>query len=91
MLSKSEPRPVKFKLCNFTYQPPEGLPDVEPLPCFKSDIFTVSCWEFPSIWQRLKFLFTGRIWLLQMARVHPPTELSVRSPLTEKQVVAQLR
>ena len=52
---------IKFPECNVTYA--EDQPEYRPLPALKKeDGEIVTCWQ-PSIRERLKILFTGRIWL----------------------------
>jgi hypothetical protein len=50
------------------------------LPCFRAPGVTVSCWHFPSLKQRLKFLFTGKLWFYCIADSHPPISLAVDMP-----------
>ena len=52
---------VKFAECNVTYA--ENQPEYRPLPALKmEDGEIVTCWK-PSIRERLKILFSGKIWL----------------------------
>ena len=52
---------VKFPECNVTYA--ENQPEYRPLPALKmEDGEIVTCWK-PSIRERLKILFSGKIWL----------------------------
>jgi len=52
---------VKFPECNVTYA--ENQPEYRPLPALKfEDGEIITCWK-PSIRERLKILFSGRIWL----------------------------
>lgn len=54
-------KPVKFKGVNVTYA--ENQPEYMPLPVHKTPDGTVtSCWKM-SFWERVKVLFTGRIFL----------------------------
>ena len=52
---------VKFKECNVTFA--ENQPEYRPLPALKSeDGVVVSCWRL-SFWEKMKVLFTGKIWV----------------------------
>ena len=54
-------KPIKFKESNCVYA--EHQPDYLPLPAFKDiDGLVISCWEL-SWRERLKLLFTGKMWL----------------------------
>ena len=56
-------KPVKFKQCNVIYA--ENQPEYQPLPAYKnkSDLGeVVSCWEM-SFRERLKVLFTGKVYV----------------------------
>ena len=56
-------KPVEFKHQNVVFA--KDQPQYRPLPALKlnDDIGTViSCWKM-SFWQRIKVLFTGRVWL----------------------------
>lgn len=71
---------IKFKECNVTYA--EDQPEYLPLPAFKtSDGEVISCWGL-SILERLKVLFTGRVWLSVLTFNHPlqPQLMSVKKP-----------
>jgi len=53
-------KPTEFKQSNCTYA--KDQPQYLPLPVFKADDGTViSCWCL-SAWERIKLLFTGRVW-----------------------------
>jgi hypothetical protein len=52
---------IKFEECNVIYA--EDQPEYRPLPALKMpDGEIITCWR-PSILERLKILFTGKIWL----------------------------
>lgn len=58
-------KPIKFKQSNFKLSKPESMKDEEcyPLPiCRTNEGTCISCWK-ASFWDRLKFLFHGKIWL----------------------------
>ena len=71
-------KPVKFKQCNVIYA--ENQPEYQPLPAYKnkSDLGeVVNCWEISFI-ERLKVLFTGKVYvsLLSFNRPLTPSFLS---------------
>jgi len=78
---KLDAKAVVFPEKNFTYKRPENLTEEQcrDLPCFRCSTHTVSCWEFP-FRDRLRFLFTGRLWLYLMMNGHPPVALMAESP-----------
>ena len=81
---KSDPRPVAFTDSNFTYRSPAGMEEsCGDLPCFRAVGIAISCWSFPSIKQRIRFLFTGKIWFTVIGLGHPPIALSVLKPTDE--------
>jgi len=54
-------KPIKFKEQNCTYA--ENQPEYGNLPSYKdSDGVVTSCWEL-SLTERLRVLFTGKIWM----------------------------
>lgn len=78
---KSEPRPVAFPEVNFRYVAPAGMEATcGDLPCFRDTGIAISCWSFPSISQRLRFLFTGKLWFTVLSNGHPPITLAVLKP-----------
>ena len=80
---------IKFKESN-NIAKGEGYFD---LPTFKDDIRFISCWKVP-ILKRIKFLFTGKIWLSLEHKnqskelrdmfggknYHQPTSISIDKP-----------
>lgn len=74
-------KPVKFKGSNVVFA--ENQPEYLPLPAFKDESgIVVSCWKMTWI-ERLKFLFTGRIYLQVLTFNKPlqPLLPSVENPL----------
>ena len=69
-------KPISTRECNQTMI---GRGGVQNLPCRKLDGFIVSCWKL-SVKERLKLLFTGRLWLLVMGGSQPPVCLEVDKP-----------
>jgi hypothetical protein len=56
-------KPVDFKQSNIVLG--KNQPEYLDLPVFTNDEMTVSCWKLT--WrERLKLLFTGRLWLTQL-------------------------
>ena len=75
-------RAVKFKEANKVLTKPEGWTDDE---CFSLHVWndgqkSISCWK-PSIRERIKLLFTGKIWLwVYSGYTAPPVLVDVRTP-----------
>jgi len=66
-------KPIKFKEQNCTYA--ENQPEYLPLPAFKSlesDGQVISCWSL-SFTERIRILFTGKLWVSLMAFHKPLT------------------
>ena len=54
---------IKFKEQNIVYA--ENQPEYLPLPAYKHkslNVEVVSCWKL-TVWERIKLLFTGRVWV----------------------------
>lgn len=71
---------IKFKECNVTYA--ENQPEYLPLPAYKtSDGKAISCWGL-SFFERLKAVFTGKIYLSVLTFNHPlqPLKMMVDKP-----------
>lgn len=74
--------PVKFPEQNATLA--ENQPEYLPLPVHRAaDGTVVSCWTL-TLWERVKLLFTGRLWLLQLTFGEPlqPQSPTVHRPFT---------
>lgn len=56
--------PIFFKEANAELLKPPIMSDKEcaPLPIYRENETCISCWK-ASFWQRVKFLFHGKIWL----------------------------
>jgi hypothetical protein len=78
---KSEPKPVSFEHQNIIWKAPPGMANCGDLPGYRDKSFTISCWKFP-FWQRIRFLFTGRIWIWVHLPIQPPISLQVKSPFS---------
>ena len=66
-------KPIKFKEQNCTYA--ENQPEYLPLPAFKSDKpdgQVISCWSL-SFSERIRILFTGKLWVSLMMFHKPLT------------------
>lgn len=72
-------KPVKFKHSNVTFA--KDQPEYQPLPALKLDTpegEVISCWQM-SFKERVKVLFTGKIWVSLMSFNKPltPSYISV--------------
>jgi hypothetical protein len=66
-------KPIKFKEQNITYA--EDQPEYLPLPAFKNNSDkgeVISCWQL-SIVERLRILFTGKLWVCLLSFNKPLT------------------
>lgn len=73
---------LEFPECNVTYA--KDQPEYLPLPALKmEDGEIVTCWQ-PSILERLRILFSGRIWLniLTFNKPLQPLRISATKPFT---------
>ena len=54
--------PTSFPEQNIIFNPPEGMEErCDPLPAFRGEGQVISCWRL-TFWERIKLLFTGRLW-----------------------------
>lgn len=61
--------PVTFPESNCVYAADQ--PEYQPLPVLKlPDGMCVSCWKL-TLWERIKLLFTGKVWLMQLTFNQP--------------------
>jgi hypothetical protein len=72
-------KPVEFKDQNVVFA--KDQPEYQPLPALRLDTpegQVISCWKM-SIWERLKVLFTGNVWVSLMSFNKPltPSYISV--------------
>jgi hypothetical protein len=74
-------KPIKFKEQNFEYKKPDSMTDEQckPLPVYKYDAGVISCWKM-SLLERIKALFTGRVWLDVYGGGQPPVWLGINTP-----------
>lgn len=73
--------PITFTHANFIYGANQEADGYLPLPCYRNDQETISCWQLT--WrERLSVLFTGRLWLRQLNYRRPlqPQQIMVTSP-----------
>ena len=71
---------IEFKQQNIVCAAPAGMEDkVEQLPAFRGEGQVISCWHL-SFWERLKLLFTGRLWFSVIGNAQPPIWLGVACP-----------
>ncbi len=75
-------KPVEFEQQNIVIA--KDQPEYLPLPAHVVDEperRVISCWQL-TFWERVRLLFTGRIWFTQMTFGHPlqPQLPQVRSP-----------
>lgn len=77
-------RPVDFEQANGTLTggPAESFgteDDVSDLPVYRDESETISCWK-ASFKERLRVLFTGRVWLRSASQIHPPVSVEGVAP-----------
>jgi len=80
-------KPIKFKEQNIIYA--ENQPEYLPLPAFKNKSDkgeVITCWRL-SLSERIRLLFTGRIWLELLSFNKP---LTPSLPSTKKSEVLKL-
>ena len=73
-------KPIEFKEQNFTYA--KDQPEYIPLPVLKTEEGQViSCWNL-SIMERIKLLFSGKLWLSVLTFNNPlqPVLLEIKKP-----------
>ena len=72
--------PIQFYEQNIIFVPPPGMEEkVDDLPAFKGQGQVISCWRL-SLWERIKLLFTGRLWFSVIGTAHPPIWMGVNCP-----------
>ena len=80
--------PIEFKGQTLVLRKPAGMSDEEcsPLPIARLDDTCVSCWRM-SWRERLKVLWTGRVWLgVLSGQTQPPVYVTVERPFKTVQV-----
>lgn len=78
-------KPIDFKEANFTFEKPSSMTEeeCEDLRCYKGDGQVISCWKL-SFSERIKVLFTGKVWLGVLGTIFFPTWLDVKTPFIKK-------
>jgi len=76
-------RPVPFCESNGTLTAPVGMKDCGDLPVHRDGAHCISCWQLSAA-ERLRLLFTGRVWLWVFAgSTHPPIAIEARFPFVK--------
>lgn len=76
-------KPSTFEQVNKVLTKPEGWTDEQcsSLECYNDGAVSISLWHESSIWQRIKFLFSGDVWLRVVSgETQPPVLLHTESP-----------
>lgn len=79
-------KPISFEEQNRVLQRPDGMTAEEcgSLPVFANEKMTISKWK-GSFKDRLKFLFTGKLWLfVWYGTTQPPVNLSSNYPFERR-------
>ena len=79
-------KPAKFAEQNKTLQKPSTMTDKEctPLPIFTDGKQCISLWA-GNLRERIKFLFTGKIWFSSLSgKTQPPVWLKMDYPFSKK-------
>ena len=64
-------KPIEFKEQNITYTAPRGKEsEVDKLPAYAKNGRNSSLWKL-SLWERIKIMFTGKIWFSVMGNQSP--------------------
>lgn len=77
-------QPINFKESNVTFA--KDQKEYLPLPAYRSrEGQVVSCWHL-SFWERLRLVFTGRLWITMLTFNHPlqPLRPSVERPFVSQ-------
>lgn len=73
-------KPVPFTGCNIVFG--EGQKEYAPLPArWEPSGLVTACWKL-SLWDRLRLLITGRLWVTTLTFLNPmqPQSFSTRKP-----------
>jgi len=72
-------KPIEFP--EMTGTAAKDQPEYQPLPMYRGDGWVISCWKMTR-WERIKVLFTGRVWLWLRDFGGPitPSTVTQRSP-----------
>lgn len=74
-MNKYDFQPTRKPHQNFTYKAPEGMDNCSDLHVTNIIGGSVSVWKVKSIWERIKFLFSGEISLVIQGHGMPPVSL----------------
>jgi len=75
-------KPIEFKEQTKVLRKPQNMTDAEcgSLPVFNDSKQSISCWR-ANIIERVKFIFSGRVWLgVYSGQTQPPVWLGVKYP-----------
>lgn len=74
-------KPIKFKEQNVTFGKPADMTDEQcsSLPAYRGDGDIISLWKLSFI-ERIKILFTGRLWFCVHSLSQPPIWFDVNNP-----------
>lgn len=74
-------KPIDFKESNFNWLKPNGMTDEEcgSLPAYRDGKHSISCWKLGFV-ERIKILFTGKVWLWIFGGMQPPVSVNGGSP-----------
>ncbi len=80
------PRPINFDESNCTYKAPDGKSTItiKDLKVYKDSKQIISCWKF-SLWDKIKLLFTGKLYLGVLGYSQPPVWIHVDNPFVDKE------
>ena len=71
-------KPIDFYQSNETLIGPKDS-DVVPLPVWRDSAHVLSCWKL-SLWERVKIMMTGKVWLWVEGKSHPPVLIDTDNP-----------
>lgn len=83
-------KPTDFPESNFTFTRPSSMTEEEcgDLQVYRDPAVIISCWQLT--WrERLRLLFTGRLWLWIMGQGMPPVCMTISSPFRIKKAKEQ--
>jgi len=77
--------PIDFEKANLTWYKPLNMKNCESLKVYRSpdEEYSISCWQTVSWKERIRFLFTGIMWLWVYGPQHPPVCVSVKDPFAK--------
>jgi len=73
-------KPINFSEKNKIFKAPKGMLNCMHIPVYNDSIDTISCWR-GSFWDRLRFLFSGKMWMcVHAGETQPPVWISTHYP-----------